>query len=186
MPSEPILQTYDQVFRHYNLIARQLLGQSKHPLKTDCFNESIDRPIILDGLAKLIEYDQQTITIATNKNPSLDVVKGDIRHLPFKDKEFDLILDLSTIDHIAPDDLEETLDGYARVLEKGGQLLLISWLSEEAVNPIDWNPGFQYHHRYNYLKQLISDRFTIDGETNLFVRPDRSDGCYLYEFVCHK
>lgn len=183
----PTCFSYDEVFRHYFNISGTFLKLRNRALKTDCYNESISRPIVGDGSIKMIEFQQKTINEALRKNPTLNIIQGDIRHLPFKDGEFNLILDLSTLDHIMPSEVPATLKGYYRVLEKNGILVLITWVSKVQPESPEWNPDNQYYFSYEMIAQALRQLFQIKEETLLFKRDDQKAGMiYLYEFICLK
>ncbi len=57
--------------------------------------------------------------------PWLGAVTACHPRLPFRDSSFDLILDLSTIDHLPPSELHTAISEYRRLLRRGGKLLLV-------------------------------------------------------------
>ena len=57
--------------------------------------------------------------------------RGDMREMPFEDAAFDAIVSAYAIDHLRPDGRTQALAEAARVLEPGGELLLL------LVN-VDW------------------------------------------------
>ncbi len=89
-------------------------------LKTDANNEAFNHPksggIVLNikGKCKFkqIEYSEKTIKKAKKKFPQLDIDKGDIRNLPYKDNQFDMVLDLSTLDHVKASNTSKALEEY--------------------------------------------------------------------------
>jgi ubiquinone/menaquinone biosynthesis C-methylase UbiE len=56
--------------------------------------------------------------------PSKEVVCASIQSLPFNDDTFDLVTDISTLDHVEPSGAGGVFKEYARVLKAGGILLL--------------------------------------------------------------
>ena len=66
------------------------------------------------------------------------VIKGDIRHLPFPDEKFDIIIDFSTTDHLPLKDLKKTIEELYRVLKKNG-VFLIYHLNSKYFNIRRWN-----------------------------------------------
>lgn len=120
--------------RYAGVIQRVLAGLPPQPqprtLKADAWNEAIGESPVTDYLSaanvRCIEIDPEVVAAARRRLPALNVDVGDIRALPYGDASFDLVLDLSTIDH-APEPLR-ALREYGRVLRPGGTLLLISWV----------------------------------------------------------
>lgn len=178
------MNTYDEVFEHYHKISQELMLGKNNILKTDCYNEGFGRPIITTEPARLIEYDPHHIAKAKQANPNLNIVQGDIRALPFE-TEFDLLLDLSTLDHIPQQDIEAALLEYKRVLKQGGQALIITWFTENGYQDIDWQSTNQYFFDFPIVEELIKKHFTIDGQQHLF-SPKEPKGCFLYQFILRK
>ena len=70
------------------------------------------------------------------------VINGDIRHLPFPDEKFDIVIDFSTIDHLPFNDFKKTIKEVYRVLKKGGVYLMYH-LNSDYFNIKRWN----YYYR---------------------------------------
>lgn len=147
-------------------------------LKLDAYNEILDLPDV-GGIAgsigkeccTLLEYEY--VFARKARMLGYDVVQGDIRNLPFGDGEFNLLLDLSTLDHIKPEEVAKTLDGYVRVLEPGGKILLVCWVSTAphvlAIGDgVTWTSLNQYFFEPEFLKEEFSKRFVINSEDYLF------------------
>ena len=154
--SPPLLARTEQVYPYYLKKACEVIGkydETAHVLKLDAYNEAESLPIN-GGIAKniqlknitLLEYNQETIDKAKAKYPELDIRQGDIRKMPFSDDAFDVILDLSTLDHIPPDEIEVAIKEYYRVMKTDGRLLLIFWILEEEYKQEmkEWKPTNQY------------------------------------------
>lgn len=153
-------------------------------LKTDAHNEawiySESLPIAphleCDGVICL-EYDLNVIDWAKKWNwKRVSIEQGDIRQLEFDNEYFDTIIDLSTIDHIAPKDVSKVLDWYKRVLKKDWKILLVvwTWCPQDSVT-IDsdieweeWNSWNQYYFNKTWFEKLLSDRFKINYQEDLF------------------
>lgn len=177
-----VYKYYNNIFNHYQRLFEQLRPQYNKILKTDCYNEAFDRPIIKDENATLLEYEPKFIEIARKKNPKLNIVQGDIRKLPFEDESFDLILDFSTIDHIPQSDVPKVLSEYNRCLMKGGRLVIITWFNPRGYLDKAWESTNQYFFDYEVFRAYLSDFNFISGEP-LFVEFDK---CYLYQFILTK
>jgi len=157
-------------------------------LKTDLWNEGIDRSRDILGLYKNQEnFDLYGIDIspfvcssARSKGNYVHVICGDIMTMPFKKDSFDMILDLSTLDHIHEDRIADVLREYKLVLNNNGILILIYWyngilhkhirilsklikrrmISKRPENSI----LLQYYFSLNKTKKLIGDEFDIIDE----------------------
>ena len=107
--------------------------------------------------------------------PSAEFLEGDIRDLCFADNWFDLILDLSTIDHIPLVDVPKTLDEYERVLVRGGTLYLSTWLVDrdhEVNDPIDGSELRQYCFPRNLFAPILESRFNLQDVRVLWTGPE--------------
>lgn len=148
----------------------------KRILKTDAMNESHDGMPAPGGIVgnletgaevHLVEVDTGHIAKARKAlGRKVHVCWGDIRDLPFEDGEFDLILDMSTLDHVPRADMPGVLDEYKRVLEFGGHLGLVSWATnaaEEYITNFDgsWSPGYACYFKFADLLREVRDRFQI-------------------------
>ena len=156
-------------------------------LKTDAHNEAGIYPESLpiaphlwcDGVICL-EYDMNVIDWAKKWNwTRVSIEQWDIRQLEFDDKYFDTIIDLSTIDHIHPQDIDLVLDWYRRVLKDGGKILLVvrtwAWPDEDIdskIENVEWVSSNQYYFNKEWFKKKLSDRFEITYEEDLFELKD--------------
>lgn len=163
-----MLSYYRDVFNHYKDSSEKLMAVHKNVLKTDCYNEAVGRPIIKGKEATIIEFDPYIIEKALEANPELNIVQGDIRNMPFKDNEFDLILDLSTIDHIPPEDLDRTLKGYARICN--GVVFIITWFGKRT-NPKEWLSANQYFFDDEFIT-IANKYFVTKFNETIFIDRD--------------
>lgn len=126
--------------------------QPKRILKTDCWNEADgDTPIANVIGAECVEIDTACIRRAQAKFPGLVATEGDIRALPFGDKIFDMVVDLSTIDHMF--DFQVVLDEYVRVTRSGGVVYIVVWVSDspddyDRPDGSHFDPTGQYRQYY--------------------------------------
>lgn len=180
-----MLNSYDDVFDYYknktvwfsNLIGGKIL-------KTDCFNEANGRPVATKDMT-IIEYDQEMIDKAKKADPELNIIRGDIRSLPFDNESFDGILDLSTLDHIDNPDL--AIEEYYRVLKPEGYLLLITWVGPKQEDTDEWKSTNQYFFNRDELKNILDEKFEYGFSQDLFTEsePNYHHGT-LIEFICQK
>lgn len=154
--------------------------KAKVILKTDLDNEVYSSPMeggIVGNLGKDLDitafdilpdlYDK-----AIELNLKANIGIGDIREIKDVEK-YDMIIDLSTLDHVNKEDAIKTIENYKRALKKGGILLLIVWTAEQ-----DRGEDKQYWFKDidKYLFNIISrkdDLYSIGDDI-------------LKEFVCQK
>jgi len=110
-------------------------------LKTDLFEEANGSDqLLFDSFpqARLvtgIDINERTVRRARIRavGTATQILVGDVRDLPFRDGSFDYILSTSTLDHFdRPEEIERSLGELARLLKRGGQILVV------LDNP--WNP----------------------------------------------
>jgi ubiquinone/menaquinone biosynthesis C-methylase UbiE len=61
------------------------------------------------------------------------VVKGDVRHLPFKISSFDGVYNLGVMEHFSKKEIEKILKEFYRVLKSGG-VLIVFWPPEFGLS----------------------------------------------------
>ena len=68
---------------------------------------------------------------------------------------FNVIIDLSTIDHINPNDLDRVFSEYERVLKHRGVLLLFAWFDINNLNVYSLNTSKDkpYYNQYFFNKE---------------------------------
>ena len=101
-------------------------------LKVDLWNEGIDCEREILSQIKGCSANPYGMDIsafvcfqAKRRNRTINIVQASIEYLPFKSGSFDLLLDLSTLDHISLDKTPLALYEYKRVLRNPGVLVLI-------------------------------------------------------------
>jgi len=137
-------------------------------LKADAFNEAThrDRSPISELVpdACCIEIDHNTVEAARRNCPGLDIRTGSVCDLPWGPGEFDLVVDLSTIDHVQ--EPEQALREYARVLAPRGVLLVVSWVNcaPGTVSGLSGYGGTQYFFDVRAFRKALRERFeVVDG-----------------------
>ena len=161
---------------YYLQKAQELINEYNNPvvLKTDLFNESRIiqniEPIIpkLTGCKEIyaIEIDEKTYNLASRNLEHLDNVitfLGSICDLPYNDDLFDIIVDLSTLDHVKQSEVDSVLKGYARVLKRGGSFLLFLWVSTkpDANGDVEVSTQ-QYSYNGEMFINVLSQYFVIE------------------------
>lgn len=144
-------------------------------LKMDAYNELLDVPID-GGIANnvpgakftVLEFETLYARKVERMYPNLRVVLGDIRKLPFKKETFDIIADLSTIDHVSVKSLPQVFKGYDRVLKPGGKAIIIAWLTNNPMVSDEterrhqvWQSISQYFFPYTEFSNLLQEHFNI-------------------------
>ena len=151
----------------------------KTVLKTDLDNEVYSSPIEGGIVGNLGDMDITAFDIshdlyerAVKLNLKAHIYCGDIRKISDVEK-YDMIIDLSTLDHVCKEDAIEVINNYNRALKPGGILLLIVWTADQ-----DKGGDKQYWFK--------------DIDKHLFDIIERKDDLYsvgddiLKEFVCQK
>ena len=138
-----------------------------------------------------IECDQNMIDKAQYMQlyEFVKITKGNISHLPYEDKYFDLVLDFSTIDHISLEDMKKTFAGYNRVLKDGGLIVLVSWCADiyKCVET-DTDKHFenQYYFLVKDLKDSFQQNFNIMEEEKGYIYPYEGTNIFMYRFLGEK
>jgi SAM-dependent methyltransferase len=177
-----MFQNSKEVHEYYLTRTKELIGERNLDiLKTDCWNEAEGSPIpggIADnirGRIKLLEIDRGRIEKCATET---DAYWGDIRKIPFRNNRFDLILDLSTLDHIPFSDVPTALAEYARVLNDKGEVLLFVWCGEGQS-------AKQFTFPEEELLCEIKPYFGVISGQVVFIDPD-NEKRYLVEYVLRK
>ncbi len=119
-------------------------------LKVDLWNEGVDlERNILKHLDKPhyqlfgIDISYKICSQAQKNTPHIYIHNGAIESLAVKNSSFDMILDLSTLDHLPQEKLDGVMKEYYRVLESDGVFVLI----------FDWWGILWYWYMY-YLEKV--------------------------------
>ncbi len=119
-------------------------------LKVDLWNEGIDlQRNILKHLDKHghrlygIDISYNTCSLAQKNTPHIYIHNGTIESLAVKNKSFNIVLDLSTLDHLPKEKLDGVIKEYNRVLKSGGVFVLV----------FDWW-GIIWHCYMYYLEKV--------------------------------
>lgn len=130
-----------------------------HVLKTDLWNEvvEVNRDIISpifnksDVLFYGMDISEKIVMMGKEKfrnRENVTLFKGDIRHIPTDSGIFDVVIDLSTLDHIPEIEIEKALKEYNRVMKKNGILILVCWYNSFSVKRV-LLPFLKYFLRLN-------------------------------------
>ena len=99
-------------------------------LKLDLWNEGGRKGVFDIGLFKpftVIGMDIAEVACAKAKkeNPWMNLLNGTIERLPYRDQSIDVVLDLSTSDHVPLASFCRIIEDFARILADRGELLMI-------------------------------------------------------------
>lgn len=178
------LNSYQEILEYYLSRSQEVCSLKSSPivLKTDLFNEAHSKPRVggiiknLKGCGHIIGIEAQDVVTGLAKqnlgNGDWTLLTGDIRNLPFKDKSFSVILDLSTLDHIKPDQVESVLAGYNRVLDDTGAFFLVTWINTlgEAGDE-NWNANNQYYFDQKKLESSLNKYFSTVTKDHIYTDP---------------
>ena len=173
---------YPSVYRFYHSIVESVTADAGSILKTDCFNEAQGDPIIHGSLVHrthLLEIDPETIKKAESRFPELIIDAGDIRALPYGDASFDLVIDMSTIDHVPSTDYVQVLSEYDRVLSPWGRLLLVVWLNAGTDKMTMSAPRNQFYFPKRTFEGHVDNMFIINDTKHVFSQPGNRE-LYFY------
>lgn len=194
------MKNTDEVYQFYLDKSIEVLSKMTDAviLKTDTFNEVIHegrsfiKPI-LGQLPNVKEAYAVEILPARAEEArkrvgdKATIITGDLTKVEFERSQFDAILDLSTIDHIHPLDVEDMIKKYALWLKTGGKLLIVAWLNYNTKwkeVPRDANPNSQYYFNADdFLIMLWNNSLPI-------IEREKISGSkaapWLEAFVCRK
>lgn len=131
--TEPQFQEQIALYKrreNLELIEAWAPGDVRRVLKTDLFEEAFGQDTLIDALARIypsvVGMDIARIAVATARvrEPLAAYVAADAYALPFRPQSFDLIVSISTLDHLPPALFPKALGELCRALRPGGSLVL--------------------------------------------------------------
>jgi ubiquinone/menaquinone biosynthesis C-methylase UbiE len=150
---------------------KHVLSRNIRLLKTDLWNESIETDRDVLGQYKDnkrfdlygVDISQKVCKMAKANIKNLKIYQGKIQNLPFKNNYFEIVLDLSTLDHVSMKNAAKALKEYARVLKKEGIIVLIFWQNSFFIRKIlkKKEEGGQYLFPLEEIRQNVKDAFNI-------------------------
>jgi len=156
---------------YYAKICSDLSNEHFKVLRCDCFNECIGKQIIpsIKGEMTCMELVPERASHVAKMYPEREIIQGDLTNIPKPNEYFDVILDLSTLDHIP--DYKKALDEYQRVLAKDGVFYLATW-----VSPFGYGKGLNMKRdcfNKKEIEQELRKRFYIVANAKLMRRKFR-------------
>lgn len=112
------------------LFTRWLPQGARRLLKTDLWDEAVGEGLYTALAAHArsiigVDVSRVVAAAALARYPSLSVSLGDVRHLPFDDGSFDVVVSNSTLDHFSSvDEIAGSLVELRRVMMPGGTLIV--------------------------------------------------------------
>lgn len=97
---------------------------------------------------------------AKNKGYFQDLILGDVRYLPFKDKSFDVVICMEVLEHLEKVDGYKLLDELKRVARK--QILLTTPVGKHEQNFFNGNP-YQEHKYIWKVEELRKLGYKVRG-----------------------
>lgn len=138
-------------------------------LKTDLFDEAVYEGLhgIISSHAEHVigmDYSFSVIGSTRFRYPQLQIVDADVRHLPFADATFDVVVSNSTLDHFqSKKEIVLSLREFHRVLRPKGLLLLtLDNLSNPLVALRNALP-FSWLHRYGIVPYYVGASYDHNG-----------------------
>jgi len=148
-------------------------------LKTDLWTEGIVRSReVLNHAVELSEREGYKVEAhgidisllacnqAINYLTRATIKQGDIRNLDYASCFFDLILDISTIDHVPYSDAQTALAEYARCLKPKGVLVLMFAHTGSTFDSMRPVTGIRDYYTFpvSDIRKNLQHRFAIKGE----------------------
>jgi SAM-dependent methyltransferase len=135
-------------------------------LKVDLWNEGVETSRdILGGLAQDavgFDFSKPICRLAKHRLKTSDITQTTCHSLPFACGKFDLVLDLSTIDHIPFKDVDLVFGEYYRVLKPDGLLAVAFWRQNLVTKYFMHKPLDQYYFdKKKVALQLENNGFRI-------------------------
>jgi len=162
---------------YYQLVSLALsrLEKNKKPkiLKIDLWNEGVEtsRDILGKfGYADAFSFDlsKNICCLAKNRLNEVGIVQATCQNIPYASSNFDLLLDLSTIDHIPFNKTQQVFEEYYRVLKPKGMLAIAFWQSNLATKYLRHiDPEQLYFDSKKVAKSLEKIGFDIVASYNL-------------------
>ena len=121
-----------------------------------------------------IEIQDRAINYAKHRTDNLNIVKGDVLDIPFKDGYFDLVFTSGVLIHISPDNIKQAVSEIHRVSKKfiwGFEYYADTYtdLEYHGQKNIMWKTNFSklYQDTFSNLKLLKEEKYKYIKETHL-------------------
>lgn len=90
------------------------------------------------GIEILASRIDQSTKFANEYNMNLNIIKGDIRDLPYDDESFSFVFSHHTVNHLVKSDIKKTMNEMIRVLKPEGLL----YVNFPSIDCASFNPDF--------------------------------------------
>ena len=154
-------------------LGRLVLAQKLRILKVDLWNEGVEisRDILnnFEGIETYgFDLSKNICNLAKARLDKTGVVQATCQNIPYISGNFDLVLDLSTIDHIPFHKTSQVFEEYYRVLKPKGLLAIAFWQSNLATKYLlEVNPEQLYFDSKKVADSLEDIGFKIVGSYNV-------------------
>tara|TARA_R110002167_G_scaffold355508_1_gene569903 strand:+ start:1947 stop:2615 length:669 start_codon:yes stop_codon:yes gene_type:complete len=127
-----------------------------------------------------IDPADKAIQMCIKKNPNNDdrFKVGELPNIPFDDEYFDVIFSSDVIEHVLPEDIEESLQDIHRVTTEECNIFLNIALVPESHRPDNWKPVYDDNNLENLHVGLISSDEWIDKIKKYNFNIEKSDLYY--------
>lgn len=100
------------------------------------------------------------------KNPTIEIVEGDVEAMPFKDESFDMVFSSLTLVHLKK--IESFLDECYRVLRDGGRAVIVNIHYRKPMTLRDAEGAYQiecYNHFPRHVREAAEElAFHVEDE----------------------
>lgn len=141
-------------------------------LKTDLWNEGVDSSKDVLGYFEkrqisLFGIDVSAEVLRAVHSSRIHKAQAVISHIPYKDGTFDIVADLSTIDHVPENMIPHVLKEYKRILKPNGVVVIafdawgffwrmyFSYLKHIRKMPVGVFPGTDIQNQFIYPPKVI-------------------------------
>ncbi len=151
----------------YQLLVNRALGQIEPPqnpriLKVDLWNEGVEtsRDILGSFTTEDVvgfDFSKTICRLAKRRLKTSNMAQATCHSLPFASGRFDLVLDLSTIDHVPFSDVSLIFNEYYRVLNPGGLLAVAFWRQNVVTKYFIHAPDGQFYFDEKKVAQELKN-----------------------------
>lgn len=157
-----VLLCLNTIWRNMS-IWKRFRGQNAKVLDVGCGRHSFISEVIKSQKFDAVGLDifEPNVKEAKSNKVYRDVIVGDARQLPFKDKEFDLSVSIEVLEHLDKEDGEKALAELERVSR---ETVLITTPVGKSVHHAYYGNPYEEHKYIWSLEELKAKGFAIRGK----------------------